>query len=60
MIIYEKSFEINEAQYGIGILKHVMKDQRNKNLIKCIFTDAYIEYMNGSKLMNYRENGTTK
>jgi len=48
LVCYEKNFEIIEAQDGIDILKHVMEDQKNRNLIKCIFTDESMEYMNGS------------
>jgi CheY-like chemotaxis protein len=49
LLSYDKSFEIIEAQDGIDILKHVMEDQKNRNLIKCVFTDECMEYMNGSQ-----------
>lgn len=45
----DKVFDIIEAQDGIDILKHVMEDQKNRNLIKCVFTDECMEYMNGSQ-----------
>ena len=46
---YDKSFDIIEAMDGIDILKIIMEDQKNGNLIKCIFTDESMEYLDGSQ-----------
>ena len=46
---YEINYDIIEGCDGIDILKHIIEDQKNRNLIKCIFTDECMEYMNGSQ-----------
>jgi signal transduction histidine kinase len=34
---------------GIDLLKIIMDDQKNENIIKAIFVDEFMEYMNGSE-----------
>ena len=42
-------FEIIEGSDGVDILYEVISDQSINNLIKCIFTDENMEFLNGSE-----------
>ena len=33
---------------GVDILKYIVEDQKDNNLIRCVFTDENMEYMDGS------------
>ena len=43
------NYEIVQLSDGVDIIKHVIDDQRNGHLIKCIITDENMEYINGSE-----------
>lgn len=58
-LTYKKDYDLIDASDGIDTLKFIMEDQKNRNLIKCIFTDENMEYMNGSqsiKIIRQMEN----
>ncbi len=44
-----KNFEVIQMTDGIDMIKQIIDDQSNGNLIKCIFTDENMEYINGSE-----------
>jgi CheY-like chemotaxis protein len=53
-IIYEKKLEISIIQCndGIDLIKEVIDDQKNGNLIDLIITDENMEYINGTQALN--------
>lgn len=46
---FNKDFEIIQVTDGIEMVKNIIDDQINGNLIKCILTDENMEYINGSE-----------
>lgn len=44
-----KNFEVIQMTDGIDMVKQIIDDQSNGNLIKCILTDENMEYINGSE-----------
>jgi CheY-like chemotaxis protein len=42
-------YEVLEGIDGVDILYHIIYDQNNGNLIKCVITDENMEYINGSE-----------
>ena len=44
-----KNFEVIQCSDGIDLIKLVVEDQNHGNLIKCVFTDENMEYINGSE-----------
>ena len=44
-----KDFEIMQMTDGVDMIKQIIDDQSNGNLIKCILTDENMEYINGSE-----------
>jgi len=45
---FEKNYDFIEGSDGVDILKYIVEDQKKNNLIKCVFTDENMEYMDGS------------
>lgn len=45
---HKLDFEVIQGSDGVDMLKSIMEDQKEGNLIQCIFTDENMEYMNGS------------
>jgi len=44
-----KYFQVIEGIDGVDILYHIINDQAQNNLIKCVITDENMEYINGSQ-----------
>ena len=44
-----KNIEITEGRDGVDIINSIIKDQEQNNLIKCVFSDENMEYINGSE-----------
>jgi CheY-like chemotaxis protein len=44
-----QNFELIQLSDGVDIIKSVIEDQRNGNLISCVLTDENMEYVNGSQ-----------
>lgn len=44
-----KEFEVIQMTDGIDMIKQIIDDQSNGNLIKCVLTDENMEYINGSE-----------
>lgn len=42
-------FQLIECEDGIDMIKLIIEDQRQDNLIKAVFTDESMEYINGSE-----------
>jgi len=57
-------YEIVECNDGVDILYHIVKDQSEDNLIKCVITDENMDYMNGSEasriIKNFEEKNKIK
>jgi CheY-like chemotaxis protein len=57
-------YDIIDCNDGVDILYHIVKDQSENNLIKCIITDENMDYMNGSEacriIKNYENNNKIK
>ena len=45
----DSEYEIIQLTDGIELIKSIIDDQSNGNLIKCVFTDENMEYINGSE-----------
>jgi len=45
---YYLDIEVIQASDGIDMIKFIVEDQKDGNLIECVFTDEYMEYINGS------------
>lgn len=52
---YGLNFIILEGNDGIDILNHVIANQ-NEGLLKCVFTDENMEYINGSEAIKIVRN----
>ncbi len=46
---FNLDFEVIQGSDGVDMLKAVIEDQKEGNLIECVFTDENMEYMNGSE-----------
>jgi len=46
---FKLDLDVIQASDGIDMIKLIVEDQRDGNLIKCVFTDEYMEYINGSE-----------
>ncbi len=46
---FKLDFEVIQGADGIDLLKALVDDQKQGNLIECVFTDENMEYMNGSE-----------
>lgn len=44
-----ENFKIEEAEDGSEIIRKFIKDQFNKNKIKCVITDENMEFIKGSE-----------
>ncbi len=47
------NLEVITGSDGVDIIKNVIDDQTNGNLIKCIITDENMEYINGSEAIRF-------
>jgi CheY-like chemotaxis protein len=54
------NIEIIEGKDGVDIINLVIKDQENNNLIKCVFSDENMEYINGSEAFEILKNLESK
>ena len=45
--------EVITGSDGVDIIKNVIDDQTNGNLIKCIITDENMEYIKGSEAIRF-------
>lgn len=55
-----KNMEIIEGKDGVDIINYVIKDQEQNNLIKCVFSDENMEYINGSEAFEILKNLESK
>ena len=51
-----KDFQIIQLPDGIDMIKCIIDDQAHGNMIKCIFTDENMEYINGSEAIKILRN----
>jgi CheY-like chemotaxis protein len=51
-----KECEFIQVTDGIEMIKCIVDDQSNGNLIRCIFTDENMEYINGSEAIRILRN----
>lgn len=49
IVEYKLDLEVIQGSDGVDMLKLIIEDQKEGNLIKCVFTDEYMEYINGSE-----------
>lgn len=52
----DSEYEIIQQTDGIELVNSIIEDQTNGNLIKCVFTDENMEYINGSEAIKILRN----